>query len=311
MDKTAEWSKYLDWQGQVVFKVEGPSVAKAMDGKKKIVVAGMGGSGLVGDLLKLVAPNLEVEVHKDFGLPSLATAPDLFIAISHSGATAETLDSFKMAGEAGWPRAVIALEGSLLWRAGQGLPRLALSKTAWPARFDALLMLRALLALLGRPNEVAMKAEERLAASVAELVAWFGSAGAPLIYSSSRNQPLAHYWEVQLEETAKRPAAINALPELDHNELEALADNPAGAPWQVLILIDKADDERVRSKMSLVSDLYAKKGLPVKLLNLGAHTLEETFWLAGATALTLAAAAGFDPFGTPSIEEFKHHASAL
>lgn len=315
MDKLAAWAQHLDWQGSLNFELPpgGP-----LTGKKRVVVAGMGGSGLVGDLLKIVAPQLEVIVHKDYGLPQLATAPDVFIAISHSGATAETLDSFKAAGEAGWPRVVMALEGSALWKAGEGGGRLVLPKTLrpdgqaeWPARFDALLMLRATLALLGLPNEAQVKTGERSEGLAHELAAWLGPSAAPLIYSSGRNQPLAHYWEVQLEETAKRPTATNFLPELDHNELEALADNPKSTDWRVLILTVEADDERVRSKARLVGELYQSKGLPTRELKLGAHSLEETLWLAGATALSLAATAGLDPFGTPAIESFKQHVSTL
>ncbi len=68
---------------------------------QQIVIAGMGGSAIGGDLLAAyIAPSCRVPVvvHRDYGLPAWAYGPQtLVIASSHSGNTEETLDAFAQA----------------------------------------------------------------------------------------------------------------------------------------------------------------------------------------------------------------------
>ena len=67
----------------------------------KVVIAGMGGSAIGADLLSSYALRtcrVPVFVHRDYGLPAWARGPEtLVIALSHSGNTEETLDSFDQA----------------------------------------------------------------------------------------------------------------------------------------------------------------------------------------------------------------------
>ena len=66
----------------------------------KVVVSGMGGSAIGGDLLaSLVAAEgtVPVLVHRDYGLPSFVDAKTLVIASSYSGMTEETVSSLAQA----------------------------------------------------------------------------------------------------------------------------------------------------------------------------------------------------------------------
>ena len=69
-----------------------------------VVIAGMGGSAIGGDLLAAwCEPSLKVPmvVHRDYGLPAFARDErTLVIASSHSGNTEETLDAFECGVEA-------------------------------------------------------------------------------------------------------------------------------------------------------------------------------------------------------------------
>ena len=66
-----------------------------------IVIAGMGGSAIGGDLLKvyLSDTNIPVHVSRGYKLPSFANENSLVFAVSYSGNTEETLSSLKDAKE--------------------------------------------------------------------------------------------------------------------------------------------------------------------------------------------------------------------
>jgi glucose/mannose-6-phosphate isomerase len=67
---------------------------------RAVVVLGMGGSGIAGDVLNaLVGPEspVPVFVHKGYGLPRWVGAADLVIAVSCSGGTEETLSALEAA----------------------------------------------------------------------------------------------------------------------------------------------------------------------------------------------------------------------
>src|SRR3970040_286920 len=76
-----------------------PNLPKpASESLTQIVIAGMGGSAIAGDLLAafgLDSCRVPIYVHRDYGLPAFAKGRQvLVIASSHSGDTEETLDAF-------------------------------------------------------------------------------------------------------------------------------------------------------------------------------------------------------------------------
>ena len=84
---------------------------------RAVVVLGMGGSGVAGDVLAAVAgPTCPVPVltHKGFGLPTWVGAADLVIAVSCSGTTEETLSTLDEAVRRGCRLLVVGAPGSPL-----------------------------------------------------------------------------------------------------------------------------------------------------------------------------------------------------
>ena len=83
------------WQQALDFKL--PNGYSNID---KVVILGMGGSAIGGDLLKSLSA-LEkkalVLVHRDYDLPPFIDAKTLVIASSYSGMTEETLSAFNQA----------------------------------------------------------------------------------------------------------------------------------------------------------------------------------------------------------------------
>src|SRR2546421_4768856 len=80
------------------------SIPPAYSDVRSIVVAGMGGSAIGGDLAAaLLTDELKVpmNVHRDYGLPAYVGRDSLVIVSSYSGNTEETLSSFEDARKRG------------------------------------------------------------------------------------------------------------------------------------------------------------------------------------------------------------------
>ena len=88
---------------------------------EKVLIAGMGGSAIGGDLLASYIANacpIPVFVHRGYDLPAWAQGPStLVICSSHSGNTEETLSAFDMALERGCSLLTLSTGGKLTEKA--------------------------------------------------------------------------------------------------------------------------------------------------------------------------------------------------
>lgn len=257
------------------------------------VVAGMGGSNLVADLLKIRDPYLDITVHRNYGLPPLLHdefQKRLLIANSYSGNTEETIDSLEQAVKRGYSAAVIATGGKLIERAKElGLPYIQMPSTGIQPRSALGYNLKAVLKMMGREdlmNEAAKlkdtvnpAEQESAGKELAERI----KGRVPVIYSSERNLGIAYNWKIKFNETGKIPAFYNVFPELNHNEMTGFDEGAVpnrvwvernaerkklNAPFHFIFLQDAADHPKIRKRMEVTEKLYCKLGLPVEVLDL-------------------------------------------
>ncbi|HTW20188.1 MAG TPA: SIS domain-containing protein [Mycobacteriales bacterium] len=242
---------------------------------RAIVVAGMGGSAVSGDVLAAVVGlgcPVPVVVHRGPGLPGWVGAADLVVAVSCSGGTAETLAA---AGEAVRRHARLLGVGSgdspleALCSSGGGsyvpvTKQLSPRSTMWglvvpllvvAERFGladlgvahahleaAAVQLESLATLCGPDRESFLNPAKALAAEL--------SGALPMVWGSGQMGPVAAARAVnQIAENAKLPAIAGALPEAAHNQVVAF-DGPlaAGDPDDDLFRdrVDEAAPYRVR-----------------------------------------------------------------
>jgi len=248
---------------------------------RAVVVAGMGGSGISGDVLSAVAGSaspVPIFVHRGYGLPAWVGAADLVVAVSCSGGTEETLSATDEAIRRGVPLVGVGRPDSPLGRrcdmsrapmvpvAMQVGPRATLWGLATP-----LLVLAARLGLvdLGERDEQLEAAAARLE-QVAELcrpdrelfvnpaksLALELAGTLPVVWGSGQVGAVAAYRMVcQLAENAKYPAVPGALPEAHHNQVVALDGVLAGGAADDDIFRDRVDDDSpLRLRLVLVDD---------------------------------------------------------
>jgi glucose/mannose-6-phosphate isomerase len=250
------------------------------DGRPRaVVVCGMGGSGIAGDVLAAVAgPACPVPIvtHRGYGLPAWVGPVDLVIAVSCSGSTEETLSSLEEAVRRGCRLLVVAREGSPVDALGQRgravfvpvtqgrQPRASMWALSTP-----LIVAGHELGLLQAPPSAVEEAARMLedvadrcrvdAASLvnpAKRLAIDLSGQLPVLWGCSPlTGTVAYRFACQLNENATSPAVWGVLPEANHNQVVAF-DGPfagaSGAAGEDDFFRDRAEDEERESRLSLV-----------------------------------------------------------
>jgi glucose/mannose-6-phosphate isomerase len=247
------------------------------------------------------------------------------VASSYSGNTEEIISFFEAARARGLNLAVVASGGRLLDLAREhGVPYAALPTDGIQPRVAIGYALKALLALMGREDLAAevtalalsLKPAERKGEGAA--LAGRLAGRAPLIYAGTRHWPLAYAWKITFNETAKRLAFANVLPEANHNELEGFdgpeAERAALAEgYAPIFLTDPAGDARLARRFEVLEQLLTGRGLHAETVPLAGGTVWEkifnSWFLANWTALALAQTRGLDPAAVPLIEELKKRLS--
>ncbi|MGB0757274.1 MAG: bifunctional phosphoglucose/phosphomannose isomerase [Patescibacteria group bacterium] len=291
--------------------------------KSKVVVCGMGGSHLAGDVLKDIDPSLRVHIHSSYGLPSWKDSEleqSLIIASSYSGNTEEVLDAYDQARAKKLPLAAIAVGGKLLEKAkADGVPYITLPSTGIQPRSALGFSFLALVKMIG--NVELMREAKELSVSLnpgriedeGKKLATELAGKVPVIYTAANNYSVAYNWKIKLNETGKIPAFYNLLPELNHNEMTGFdvtdASKQLSEKFHFIILRDEYDHERIQKRMDVMEKLYTDRGLSVTRLDLqGANRLEKIFGsllMADWTAVYVAEHYGHESEQVPMVEEFK------
>ena len=288
-----------------------------------IVVAAMGGSAAGGDLLAACAADsvdVPIIVHRGYGLPPVAGPEALVIASSYSGETAEVLSAFEVAVARGVPVVALTSGGTLARRGAEAgrphvalpgglMPRMALGYLFFPLLTivaaaglptvppeevaEALEIVEAVGAALGPAQQTPHNEAKRLALAVGDRM--------PIIYGGQITACPAYRWKTDVEENAKRFAVAGALPEMNHNELEAWRAPEAGR-LQAIFLRDPGEHPDIDRRFAIlrtmiepaaggVSEVWSRgEGRLARLVYTSLyrmHLLAIHGWLKGLTLLAI------------------------
>lgn len=290
---------------------------------ERFIVLGMGGSHFAADLIASACPEIDLLIHRDYGLPALPDAilkKSLIIASSYSGNTEEVIDGYGEAKKRRFPLAVVSIGGKLLDLARtDGVPYVQMPDTGIQPRSALGFSMKGILKLIGKESSV--EELSRLAGSLnpteyeergkalAEKMKNF----VPVIYSSSRNAGIAASWKIKFNETAKIPAFCNAFPELNHNEMTGFdaqdTTRALSKTFFFIFLKDQSDDERISKRMEITKKLFFDCGFPVEVVELeDDHVFKKIFSslvLADWTAYYTGIGYGLEIEQVPMVEEFK------
>ena len=321
----------------------GTSVQGLPDGRgiTSVVVCGMGGSGITGDVLQAAlaerAP-VAVIASKGYGAPLFCGPDTLVLAVSYSGNTEETNAAFEAAVARGSRVVAVASGGELLRRAGKSgsVASVRVPSDAIAPRAALGYLVGAALGAVGAAGvcdgealrreveEVGSRlktAADRLGPGAPSdrneakrLAAWLRDA-TPLVWGTEGvAETAAKRWKTQLNENAKTPAFWGALPELDHNEVEGWSGG-AGHGFRAAILRSRFEPDAMDGRVSATLEAMASVGLETReVWGEGEGALEQLFSLilmGDYVSIYLAILRGVDPTPIPLLSALKTRREAL
>jgi glucose/mannose-6-phosphate isomerase len=302
------------------------------DDVSSVVVCGMGGSGLPGDVVRSVRSgelSVPLEVRKGYRLSRAVGPGTLVLAVSVSGRTEETLACYDQASAAGAHIAAVGVGGELGERArADGVPfvavpqRIPVPRAAVGFLSGALLGVLQAVGLLDDLREdvrstrsllddrfARLGPEVPLPRNEAKSVAAWIEDRAPVVWGTEGvAEAAALRWKNQFNENAKVPAFHSAMPELAHNEVEGWSAG-TGAGFALVTLRHADEPPRVAARMAPTLRAVEASGLDWREVRAeGATALQSLFWLVQVGDLAsfyLAVARGVDPMPTPVLSSLK------
>ena len=237
-----------------------------------VAVAGMGGSGIGAKIVQgLLLDECRVPAYvcNDNDIPAAVSAKTLFVAVSYSGNTEETLSAYAQARKRGC-RIIAITSGGELGRlaAEAGYPVVAVP-TGMPPRAALGHLFATLLVTIERLGvceghqsglEEAvrlMRGSRRSWLVRARTIAKHIDGRLPLVYSTSRMlDAVADRWRCQLNENAGVLCHTNSFPEHNHNEIMGMGrPKHPGRNVVVIALLDRETHARTRYRLESVLDI--------------------------------------------------------
>ena len=253
-----------------------------------LLIMGMGGSGVSGDVLKLLsnlASSTEINVVKNYSIPTHLISKNPFcLFISYSGNTEETISGLNEAINNGFDFAVISSGGKLIELAKDnnkqyiqipsGLqPRAAFGYLAQAVcifldnneKTDYTSQLKESGVYLNNLLKDAEKSDiENLAYVFAEDI----KNKTCVIYGgTSLTELVSSRWKTQINENSKAKAFIGSMPEVHHNEILSWQADKDGTRDNFIIIFLRSPYEhpQIKKRFELTEKLLGEE---VKILNI-------------------------------------------
>jgi glucose/mannose-6-phosphate isomerase len=302
---------------------------------RRLVLLGMGGSAMAGDLLRVWADRegtVPVHVVRHYEPPAWLTPEDFLVFSSYSGETEETLAAHAACRSLGARACVLASGGTLGARAERsGTPWIRLPaghppRAALGYSFAALADLAGHLGVLdgarGRVRAAADHLERAATAwgrgvvesrnSAKRIAIRLKDRGVVVVANARTLEPAALRWKGQLNENSKHLAWVSPLPEMNHNEVDSYR-HPRGPASRLaaVLLMDPEDHPRVGKRFEWLRRYLSRLGVPSETVRAeGPDALTRTLWtvlLGDFVSYYLALRNGVDPSALPGVTLLKRH----
>jgi glucose/mannose-6-phosphate isomerase len=314
---------------KVVSRFSLPSSYRKID---KILVCGMGGSGIGGEILKsflekeLKAPLI---INKNYHIPAFVNARTLVFCLSYSGNTEETLSAFRAAAKKKAKIVAVTSGGKLEKLARNKKCCLVLVPGGFPPRASLGYLFFSLVAVLERLGLVKSKKDQyrrtlrllkdlrgelslssKIRSNPAKRIALKLYRKLILIYTSPSLAAVGLRWRGQLAENSKVLASSNIFPELNHNEIVGWGiSSGSGKKYHVIILRDRQDSSLIAGSIEIAAKIIKGKAGGIDCL----YTRGEAFlcrlfslvYLGDWVSYYLAILNGVDPTPVEAIDYLK------
>ena len=263
-----------------------PSIPNRIE---NIVILGMGGSAIGGDLARTLVQDecaAPIIVNRDYTLPAFVGDHTLLIASSYSGNTEETLITLEQALSVNATLVAIAGGGKLAERSAEvGAPVLPIAYESQPRAalgYSLILTLGVLQAYgliadqsahiqqsVGIMAELQAEINERIPESrnAAKQLATRLYGRVPIVYGSGYLSTVARRWKGQLNENAKNAAFFEEMPELNHNAVVGY-EWPEEVAQQILIVMLRCSLDHPRNgvRFEVTEEILKMRRVPYEIV---------------------------------------------
>lgn len=293
-----------------------------------LVILGMGGSAIGGDLVRTLVRDLcpvPIFVNREYDLPRFVSQETLVIASSYSGNTEETLAAFREASRRGAKILALTTDGKLAQMAENLLTFSYVSQPRAALGFSLIMLLGILTKLGFVPDPTsdlveAIEVMEGLGGKVREEVptsqnpakrlALLLKGKLPIIYGAQHLAPVARRWKGQFNENGKCFAFFEVLPELHHNTVEAFPHPAELAEKGVILLLTSGlYHPRNTLRLQVTEEMLDRYHIPHWPMEARGRSLLSqvlsTIHFGDYVSLYLAALRGVDPSSVDTIAYLK------
>lgn len=303
------------------------------EGYHQVVIAGMGGSAIGGELLRTLAldtATVPISISRSYRLPAWVGRETVVIVSSYSGNTEETLSAMDQAIKAECFVICLTTGGGVLDKAREhGLPYIQMPATGLQPRAALGYSLSALLTVAERMLLIPPDTERwvETQALLQEQSEQYNDPAAggnkafqlaqaledklPCVYSSDGLlEGVNLRWRNQIQENSKTFAVGNVFPEMNHNEIMGWERHSAIlSQLGVVVLRDKEDHPRVQRRIDVTRNLLAERaGFWTEVRSHGTSKLARlmsVLYFGDWVSLYLALLLEVDPTPIPLINKLK------
>ena len=296
----------------------------------RILIVGMGGSGVAGDVLKLILnkhTNIDVEVRKTYNLTKNHSSTRPFcLFISYSGNTEETVSAAQDAINENLEWSAISSGGELLELATKYNKNFVKVPTGLQPRAAFGLMTKAVINFL--PNSIKsnfLNASDEAGNYLNNLIEdvsnevfdisknianQIGTKTAVIYAGSELTYLVAQRWKTQINENSKSKAYVGFMPEIHHNEILSWEADQEGSKNNFILILLRGDDhKKIDNRFEITKELIGSKVDILDVRNISSENLIKDLLhlvvIGDLVSVELANQLKIDPFNIDAIENLK------
>jgi len=294
-----------------------------------IIVGGMGGSAIGGDILATLLfrrSRIPIMVNRSYNLPNHAGSDTLLFAVSYSGNTQETYNMVKEGLDRGCHIIAITSGGQLAKLASRkDVPMVKVPSGYQPRAAIGFLFIpiliilkrmglydpdvelhEAICQLKDMRDELALEVPEER--NLAKSTAIQLKDSMPVIYSHTIYSSIARRWHTQIHENSKAMAWWGVLPEVNHNEIVGMCEDRKSKDIKLVLIRDDQEDPKISSNVEAFKAVLKDKVEIIEICSKGRTYLARmlyAMYLGDWVSYYLALAEGKDPTPVDAIRKMK------
>ena len=304
-----------------------------VDSYKDLLIVGMGGSGVAGDVLKLVMNEttpINVEVRKAYGIPKVtADRKPKCLFISYSGNTEETVQAVNDAIQYNLDWSVISSGGTLLDLALKHKKPYVKVPSGLQPRAAFGLMTKAVmhfvssdesgkyLALCNQAGDyineaIGDQSQNKLLEHAFKISKEIDTKSSVIYGGTPLTYLVAQRWKTQINENAKSKAFVGYMPEIHHNEILSWEANKKDSKnnFQLLFLRSSNENPQVNKRFELTKEIIGDKVNISEIDNISSENIISNLFhltlIGDLVSVYMAENLKIDPYNINEIEQLKN-----